>query len=151
MVLERFFDLILGWVNLFGSPWNVITISFIITLLITLAYKYLTNQVVMKELKAKMKELQATMKEDRTNKEAQKEFMSIQMGYMKHSFKPMLYTFLPLILIFGWMRTTFNSGTDIISWSTKIPLFGTGLGWLGVYIISSIIFSMIIRRVMKIQ
>jgi uncharacterized membrane protein (DUF106 family) len=151
MVLDGFFNAILGWVNVFGTPWNVITVSFIITFLITLSYKYLTNQVEMKELKGKMKELQARMKEDKTNQEVQKEFMSTQMGYMKHSFKPMLYTFLPLILIFGWMRETFNSGAEILSWSINIPLLGTGFGWLGTYILSSIIFSMIIRRVMKIN
>lgn len=155
MALDKFFDLILGWVQIFGSPMNIIIVSFIITFLITLSYKFLTNQTTMKELKEKMKDFQKQMKEHKGDmekyKEIQKEAMSSQMQYMKHSWKPMLYTFLPLILIFSWMRATFNSGADILTWGAKIPLLGTGLGWLGVYIISSIIFSTILRKVMKIH
>lgn len=155
MVLEGFFNLILGWTKLFPSPYNVIIISLIITFFITLSYKFLTDQNAMKELKTKMKEFQKQMKENKEDmqkvQELQKQAMSNQMQYMKHSWKVMLYTFLPLILIFSWMRSTFNSGADIINWSLKIPLFGTGLGWLGTYIITSIIFSMILRKFMKIH
>ena len=155
MVLEGFFNLIFGWAMVLGSPWNVISISFIITLLITMSYKFLTDQIAMKDLKANIKDFQKQMKEQKDDpeklKELQKQAMSTQMQYMKHSWKPMLYTFLPIILIFSWMRNTFNTGTDIITWSTKVPLFGTGLGWLGVYIISSIIFSMVLRKIMKIH
>ena len=48
MVFDNFFNLILGWVNIFGSPYNVIIISFLITLLVTLAYKFLTDQRISK-------------------------------------------------------------------------------------------------------
>ena len=154
-MLNNFFDAILGWTQYLGSPWNVIFISFLITLLITLSYKFLTNQSAMKDLKTRMKEFQKQMKESKGDMERyqqiQKEAMSTQMQYMKHSWKPMLYTFLPLILIFSWMRATFDSGLDIITWGFKIPLFGIGLGWLGTYIFASIFFSMILRKVMKIH
>lgn len=155
MVLESVFNVIFGWVRVFGTPWDVIIVSLIITFLITLVYKYLTDQNAMGELRAKMKDFQKQMKENKADmakvQELQKQAMSSQMQYMKHSWKVMLYTFLPLILIFSWMRATFNSGADIINWGFNMPLFGTGLGWLGTYIISSIIFSTILRKVMKIH
>lgn len=152
MVLEGLFNFIFGWtIRYLGSPWDVIVVSFIITFLITLSYKYLTDQLKMKELKDKMTEFNKKLKQDRTNQEVQNEFMKTQWQYMMHSWRPMIFTFLPLILIFNWMRLTFNSGRDIIQWSINIPLFGTGLGWLGTYIITSIIFSMIVRKFMRIH
>lgn len=90
------------------SPFlGIITLAFIISLLITLAYKYLTNQTEMKRLKEEQKEYQKKMKELKSNPDemmrVQKEAMSKNMEYMKHSFKPTLFTMLPILLIFSWM------------------------------------------------
>ena len=90
------------------SPFfGILTIAFVVSLLITLAYKYLTNQSEMKSLKNEQKEYQKRMKELRSNPEemmkVQKEAMSKNMEYMKHSFKPTLITMLPILLVFGWM------------------------------------------------
>ena len=91
------------------SPfWGVVILAFVITLIITLAYKYLTNQSEMKRLKEEQKESQKRMKELRNNPEemmkVQKAAMKKNMEYMKHSFKATLITFIPIILIFGWMN-----------------------------------------------
>lgn len=90
------------------SPFlGILILAFVISLLITLAYKYLTNQQEMKRLKDEQKEFQKKMKELRSNPEEllkiQKEAMSKNFEYMKQSFKPTLYTMLPILLIFGWM------------------------------------------------
>ncbi|MDP3734552.1 MAG: EMC3/TMCO1 family protein [Nanoarchaeota archaeon] len=86
---------------------GIIILAFTISLLITLAYKYLTNQTEMKRLKEEQKEYQKKMKELKSNPDemmrVQKEAMSKNMEYMKHSFKPTLFTMLPILLIFGWM------------------------------------------------
>lgn len=91
------------------SPFLVILIvTFIISLITTLAYKFFTNQEQMKQLREEQKEFQNRMKELRSNPEesmkVQKEAMKKNMEYMKHSIKPMIITFLPIILIFGWMN-----------------------------------------------
>ncbi len=90
------------------SPfWGIVIISFVISLIITVVYKFATNQELMKSLKEKQKEYQQRIKELRNNPEemmkVQKEAMKQNMEYMKHSFKPTLITMLPIILIFGWM------------------------------------------------
>lgn len=86
----------------------VMVLSFLISLIIVLVYKYFTNQVEMKRLKEEQKEFQKKMKELRSNPEElikiQKEAMKKNMDYMKHSLKAMLITMLPIILIFGWMN-----------------------------------------------
>ncbi|HHI04134.1 MAG TPA: DUF106 domain-containing protein, partial [Candidatus Woesearchaeota archaeon] len=87
---------------------GIAIISFILTLLITLIHKFVTNQEVMKGLKKDMKDHQDEMRKHRDNPkkvmEIQKKVMEKNMEFMKHSFKPMLFTFIPIIIIFGWLN-----------------------------------------------
>lgn len=151
-MLDNFFNLILGWTQSFGTPWSVIILSFLITLLITVIYKYTTDQNYMKEIRTKQKQYQKEMKDLRDDPKAmmekQKEAMSLTGKYFKHSMKPMIYTFLPIILIFGWMRTQY------IVEGVSVKMLNLGIvnfGWLGTYIIFSIIFSTLIRKIMKVH
>lgn len=91
-----------------ASPVSVIIgVSLLVSVLITLVYKYMTNQNEMKRLKEQQKEFQKRMKELRSNPDemmkVQKEAMKANMEYMKQSLKPTLITMLPIILIFTWM------------------------------------------------
>lgn len=155
MVLDGLFNTIFYPFLLLSVPWSLIAISFVLTLLVTLSYKYLTDQTLIKQLKEEVKALQGRMKEEKENKEKlteiQKELLAKNSQLMKHNLKPTLYTFIPIIIIFGWVRKTFLPAGNLIDWGTSIPLFGTGAGWLLTYIICSIIFSIIIRKALKIQ
>jgi len=88
--------------------WAIVIISFLISLMIVVIYKLVTNQTEMKKLKEEQKEYQKRLKSLKSNPEemmkVQKEAMKKNMAYMKHSFKPTLITFIPIILIFGWMN-----------------------------------------------
>lgn len=95
------------------QPWLAIAImSLIISIFITVVYKYTTNQELMKKLKEDMKAHQKEMKENRNNAkkmmEIQKKAMDKNMQYMLQSFRPMLFYFLPLILVFGWLNNHFG-------------------------------------------
>jgi uncharacterized membrane protein (DUF106 family) len=90
------------------SPFLALVIlAVIISLLITLVYKFFTNQEKMKDMKGQQKDFQKKMKELRSNPEemmkVQKEAMKVNMEYMKSSFKPTLITMIPILIIFGWM------------------------------------------------
>jgi uncharacterized membrane protein (DUF106 family) len=96
---------------LLGMPpfWAVFTITAIITLVITIIYKYTTDQKKMKALKDDLKKMQKKMTElaktdPQKAMKMQKEAMSKNMEMMKHSFRPTLYTFIPIIIIFGWLN-----------------------------------------------
>ena len=86
----------------------VAILSTLVSLLITVIYKFATDQNLMKQLKGEMKELQAEMKELRNNPEkmmeVQKKSMQTNSKYMMQSMKSTLITFIPIILIFGWMN-----------------------------------------------
>ena len=133
---------------------SIIVYSFFITLALTYVYKFLTKQEELKALKERVKTLQEEMKiEKDQNKlmELQKEMLKLSAEQMKHSMKPMLFTFLPLILIFGGLRSLYSKTGDIIPWGADIPLFHTGAGWLLCYIIFSMIFSIILRKLLKVH
>src|SRR4030043_2257506 len=103
MVLENLFILKIP------SFWAILIISFAITLIITLVYKFTTDQKKMKKLKEEMKGYQKKIKEvSKSNPkkamEIQQQAMKQNMEYMKHSFKSTLYTFIPIIIIFGWLN-----------------------------------------------
>jgi uncharacterized membrane protein (DUF106 family) len=89
----------------------VIMTSFLISLIITIIYKYTTDQNLMKQLKEEMKEFQkqikALRKEPEKAMQIQKQSMQTNMKYMMQSMKSTLFSFIPIILIFGWMNTHF--------------------------------------------
>ncbi len=248
--LDSLFDPVLKPLLNLSPFWGVMVISLAISLLITLAYKYFTDQKEMKRLKELQKDFQKRMKELREHPEemlkVQKEAMKSNMEYMKHSLKATLITILPILLIFGWMNAhlmyepifpgerysvtaefgkgvtgeaelIINEGTELLSeakqeingpvtWNLKstggehfldvktkndqqtkkvlitkeldyepsftsyenseiakiqinynklrpmgeVSLFGWQPGWLGLYIISSIIFSIVLRKLLNI-
>jgi len=146
MVLDNFFNTIFGSLISYNPLGALIFISFILTVLITVAYKYFTDQELMKSLKAELKSLQQEMKEAKhdTQKlmQLQKQSMEKNMKYMMKSFKPTLITLVPLLVIFSWLR---NSYTGI-----DMNFFGIN-SWLWVYIIFSIVFSIILRKLLRVH
>jgi len=105
-----FLDPVLGPLLTLNPLIIVLLISFIITVLITVIYKYTTNQNLMKQLKDEMKEFQKEMKELKNDPkkamEVNKKAMQTNMKYMSHSMRSTLITFIPIILIFGWMNNS---------------------------------------------
>ncbi|RLG10826.1 hypothetical protein DRN69_08545 [Candidatus Pacearchaeota archaeon] len=120
------------------------------SIFITLIYKYATNQQEMKRLKDELKELQKKAKEHKNEPEKvleiQKELASKNLEYMKHSFKPMIYTFIPIIIVFWWLKGLYQDFGTILT----IPFVGWGLNWIWTYIIFSFIFSLIVRKAVKV-
>jgi len=89
----------------------VIIISFIVSLLVVVISKYMTDQALMKKIKEDIKENQKQAKESKNNPgklmEIQKKQMALTMQQFQHTLKPTLITFIPIIFIFGWMNATF--------------------------------------------
>lgn len=87
----------------------VIGVGILVSVIMVLVYKWMTDQNLMKQLKEEIKELQNEMKTLRDNPtkmgEVNKKAMETNMKYMMHSMKPTLVTFIPIILIFGWLNS----------------------------------------------
>ena len=109
--MANFFDSIFNpWLGpLLNLPafWAILIICTGITLLVTIVYKYTTNQKEMKVIKDDLKKYQAQLKETKDTKklmEIQKKALDLNMKYMMSSFKSTLYTFIPIIIIFAWLN-----------------------------------------------
>jgi uncharacterized membrane protein (DUF106 family) len=127
----------------------LLLISIVLSLIVSLVYKYMTDQTLMRELKKDLKKYQDAMKDARDDaaktSELSKKAMAVNMKYMKQTMKPMLITMLPFILIFWWLKSVL---VDVI----VIPLsFWPGhLGWVGTYIIFSMAFTTLFRKLLKV-
>ncbi len=110
-MFASFFNSFFGPVLKLSQPWPILIVSLSITLLITIVYKLMTDQEMMKGLKDDVKKLQKTIKEFKDDPkkmmEVQKEMMDKQLKMMSHSIKPTFITLIPIIIIFGWLSSTF--------------------------------------------
>ena len=109
MVFDNLLNPVLGPLLKLPSLWAIVLLSFLISLIITLIYKFTTNQSLMKDLKEEMKAFQKQIKElkhdPKKAMEMQRMSMKTNMKYMGHSMRSTLFTFIPIILIFGWMTS----------------------------------------------
>ncbi len=112
MVFENILDQIFWPILKLPPVFGLILISFVISLIVTIVYKYTTDQTVMKSLREEMKEHQKKAKELRNDPkkviESQKKAMEANMQYMMRSFKPTLFTIVPIIIIFGWLSSHYG-------------------------------------------
>jgi len=85
----------------------IFIITLVATFIITIIYKLVTDQDLMKRLRQDQKDAQKKLKELKDHPEKlvqhQKEMWAKNMELMKHSFKPTIFTFLPIIILFGWL------------------------------------------------
>ena len=148
MVFNGFLDPILSpLLTMLGPLWFTLSISFLVSILTIVVYKYTTDQTLMRSLKEDIdrmnKEVKKHMHDQKKAMGIHKQMFEKQMTMMKHSLKSTFITMLPIILLFSWLNA--HLGPDKI-----LNIFGWQLGWLGSYIIFAIIFSMILRKVLKV-
>jgi len=121
---------------------SLIVISALITLFMTFATWLVTDKEKMRALKERQKELQRQAKEHQKNGnhaamlEVNKQMMAEMPEMMKHNLKPMIITFIPAIIIFSFLNGAYRA-TSLGGW------------WILYYIIFSMIFSLILRKLFK--
>ena len=141
-ILDPSAGILLGWNLTLGMTIIII----LITLIMTLVQKYATDQKTLREMKKEQKELQEEMKKAREHPEKMMELQKKQFTFlpkmMKLSMRPVIYTSIPLILFFRWFMDFFNVIGN--------PKFFGFLSWFWFYLLGSIIFSSILRKIFKI-
>jgi uncharacterized membrane protein (DUF106 family) len=153
---------------------TVLIIAFIVSLITTVANKYLVDQDELNAQQAEMKEFNAKLRDAQKRGDGkeiaklqaeQTELMQQQTAMMTNQFKPMIVTFVPIILIFFWMRSSAIHNLVIILpqtvyWVTLTPLWHFlggflyggkatipyGIGWLLWYMICTFGMSQILRK-----
>lgn len=94
----------------FSPFYAILIISFVVSIFVTLIYKFTTDQDKMKHMKQQMKKYQKEMKKLQSEPDkmmkVQKKAMQTNMEYMKMSMKSTIFTIIPIILIFGWLKAS---------------------------------------------
>ncbi len=134
---------------------SILLISFFVTLLQLLAYKKFSNQQRIKEIKERQKIIQKELrniKDEKTIKKLNDELIKSSGELLKISTKPMLITLLPLLFLLWFLRKSYTAAGigNIITWPWNLPIIGNGAGWLLCFIIFSIIFNLILRKLLKV-
>ena len=146
MVLDSFFNSIFGWAIQMSPLTGIIVVAFTLTLIVTIVYKIMTDQDMLKNIKQEMKDIRKEIKlasqDPSKMAELNKRSMEKSMTQMKHTLKPTLITMLPLLFALTWLRNTYETLT--------LNFFGIS-SWLWTYIILSLIFSISLRKIMKVH
>lgn len=126
--------------------WNVSLGMIIITggiaLILVLVQKYTVDQDSLRQLKKEQKLLQEEAKKYRDNPQKLLEINKQQLQFLPRTMDltmaPVIYTAIPLLVFFRWFSDYFAAN--------PAKVFGI-LGWFWAYLIFSVIFSMIFRKV----
>ena len=123
-----------------------IIIVIVIVFLTTLVQKHGSDQEALKNLKDEQTKLQEEMKKYKDDPTKMMELQKKQFEHLPRTFElsmaPLVYTAIPFILLIRWFTDIFKNLGD-----PKILGF---LGWIWAYLLLSIIFSTILRKVMKV-
>ena len=130
-------------IDIFGG---FLIIIFLLALATTFVQKYTTDQKALKEIKEEQKKMQAEMKKFEKSPEKivelnQKQF-ELMGRMMKISMGSVVYTAVPFILLFRWFNDFF-----LIN---PYKFFGF-MTWFLFYLLGTLLFSSIIRKVMKVE
>ncbi len=131
---------------------DIYLISLVGSLFVTIINKQFTDQVKIKALRKDMKDLQKKSKDmmAKDPKKAQKlqgELMKKNFENMKHAMNPkiMIITMLPMLLLFFFVRTYYTHFGEFFT-----PFGLVSWGWLGTYIVFSIINSIALKKILDV-
>lgn len=140
-ILDPTFGALLNWNTTNGMFLIVIVLSFIMTLV----QKYGTDQETLRELKKEQKMLQQEMKKYKDNPDKLLEFNKKQFEIipktMELTMRPVMYTIVFFVLFFRWFNDYFSV--------TEFKFLGF-LSWIWFYIIFSMVFGTIFRKLLKV-
>lgn len=137
-VLDPTAGALLSWNPTIG----MLVITAFLSLLITLAQKYLTDQNELRRLKSEQKLLQEEMKKYKDHPEKllalQKKQLEFLPKTMDITMGSIVYTSIPLLLFFRWFYEYFAAN--------PVQIFGF-MSWFWAYLLLSLVFGMIYRKV----
>ena len=123
-----------------------IIIVLLVTFITTLIQKYGTNQQALKAIKDEQKAMQDEMKKFQNDPKKMLEIQKRQLEKipetMELTMKPLIYTAIPFILLIRWFSDTFKNLNE--------PEFFGFMSWFWAYLLLAVIFSIILRKIMKV-
>ncbi|MFH1125862.1 MAG: EMC3/TMCO1 family protein [Candidatus Altiarchaeota archaeon] len=116
-----------GFIDVTSQGQMITVISVGLALMSLIVRKVVVDQEKFKKQREDMKELNKQMKEAQKEgdtkriSETYSKLMQINSEVMKQSFKPMIFTLIPFLLIFGWMRGSYDATMTNVVLVNPIP------------------------------
>lgn len=135
-----------GWLLNWNLMIGMLILVFILSIFTVIIQKYATDQKTLKEMRKEQKLLQEEMKKYKDDPqkvmELQKKSFEFIPKTMKLTTRSIAYTAVPLILLFRWFMDFFTELGN--------PKFLGFLNWFWFYLISFMIISSIIKKILKV-
>lgn len=143
--VHSIFDPTLGKFLDWNMTWAMLILVAIINLIMTLVQKYTTDQETLKEIKKEQKAFQKEMKKYKDDPGKIMELNKKNFNFMKQTFvittQSWIFTMIPIVLLFRWFHDYF--GVDSLKGFKFFGIFS----WFWFYLVVSIVFTSIFRKV----
>lgn len=141
----------------FGLPGyqEVLIISLILSLIMVLLTKFLTNQDEIRKAKREMKFYQDKIKKAQKSEDKEavsklsKDMLKASSKQMKQSMKPMFVSLIIFVIALGWL--TGEYGELLINLPITLPVLGNQLNWFWWYLIIVLPTSFIFRKILGVE
>ncbi len=132
---------------------GIFILASVVSFIITLLHKLLVDQEKVKKIREEIKEIQKQIKKLEKTEVAEANRLTAEMlkltnKQMMSNIKPMLASMVLLVLLLPWVASTFPNSVAMLPFS--LPFFGNDFGWLAWYVIASIPFSMLSRKLLDV-
>ncbi|MEK6897098.1 MAG: EMC3/TMCO1 family protein [Nanoarchaeota archaeon] len=125
--------------------YGMLVLVLLLSVFMTLIQKYTTDQKTLREMKEEQKKMQEDLKKLEVGSKEHSELSMKSLKFVgpmfKLSMRPIIYTAIPIILLFRWFTDYFSL--------VDFKFFGF-LSWFWFYLLGSIIFSSVLRKVFNV-
>ena len=125
--------------------YGMLVLVLLLSVFMTLIQKYTTDQKTLREMKEEQKKMQEDLKKLEVGSKEHGELSMKSLKFVgpmfKLSMRPIVYTAIPIILLFRWFTDYFSL--------VDFKFFGF-LSWFWFYLLGSIIFSSVLRKVFNV-
>jgi len=134
---------------------TLVIFAFFVSLFSNLVMKFTLDHHKMRNLKEKMEKLRNKMKDKDIQKDPKRykdllnEQYSLLNEQMRLTFRSMIVNFLFLVPLYYYLKKVI--GNVYFALPFKIPFIGESISWIGVYIFYSILFSLLIKKLLKLE
>jgi uncharacterized membrane protein (DUF106 family) len=133
--------------------WNphlgIAAISLLLSIITLIVQKYATDQQTLKELKKEQKEIQKDMEKYKEHPEKRmelsKEMFEMMPKMMAIQMRSTIFTIIPFILLIRWFMDFFA-----LAEFEGVKFLGF-MSWFWYYLVTTILFSSVLRKVLKVE
>lgn len=137
------------------SPVIGVTVAaLVVAIIFTASRRIFIDQAKLKHVMGEMKKLKKRMKnvkrdDEKTLKALTEKSLKLNSENMKLTLKPLAISMVLLILIFPWLGRTFEGYMFRLPFGIPLLASSGTVGWLGLYIVISMPFTMVFKKLFE--